>query len=440
MARLINRIQRAILGGANAQTLRALLIELAIPFGGSGPDALRDVRHSILHPMDEEAELRTGIGTGDRPMPRLRAAILRNLIDSETTLRDALNDLLAPADLSGAGTPPTDIIWAGIHSIAEGIALGTQIGGMLSSNEAVGFSLVNDGGGLFGIGADGTSIIVTGVPDYETATSHNIIIRATDAGGLTYDETFAITVTDVDESPPDLPADEGEIIVANPGTFETPPTVVAVDDALAVQGKKKGAAGKFIFDIGIPQPGQTYTMQYDPDWSLLENGGITAMVGFGLLHNNDFRLSGLKGDGSSGLKAYEYFGVNKWNKTTGFQTNDGGLAAHGTQDGPNWLQFTIAADGSTYTLKSSADGIDWVNEFTDLMPSPFTNIVQADTFGIAVFLDINDDGPFRIDITLWQAGEWTGPPMRQAMLYGVYVNFDDVRDGYLADGIFLNAA
>ena len=37
--------------------------------------------------------------------------------------------------------------------------------------------------------------------DYETATSHNLTIRATDTGSLTYDEAFTITVTNVNEAP-----------------------------------------------------------------------------------------------------------------------------------------------------------------------------------------------------------------------------------------------
>ena len=46
--------------------------------------------------------------------------------------------------------------------------------------------------------ADGTLL------DYESATSHSVTVRVTDAGGLTYDETFAINLTNVNEVPTDL--------------------------------------------------------------------------------------------------------------------------------------------------------------------------------------------------------------------------------------------
>src|SRR4029077_1720752 len=110
-----------------------------------------------------------------------------------------------------------------------------------------------------------------------------------------------------------------------------------------------------------------------------------AMVGFGLRHGNDFRLSGLKGDGSTGLKAYEIFGAGKWNQTTGFTTSDGGAALYGTQGGPNWLQFEVAANGATYTLRTSSNGTTWADEFTAVVPTPFANVSGVTSFGIAVF-------------------------------------------------------
>lgn len=191
--------------------------------------------------------------------------------------------------------PPTDIAWAGAHTVVENSALGTVVGGALSAtdpDDVVTFSLVDDAGGMFGIGADGTSIIVTGVPDYETATSHNITVRATDSDGGFYDEVFAITVTDVAETEGDDPLpDDGTIIVDDEDNFDEPPIIVVIDDGVTFPGKKKaGVQGKFIYDIGQAAAGTVYTMRYDPDWSLLTNGGVTAMVAFGLRDGNSFRL------------------------------------------------------------------------------------------------------------------------------------------------------
>jgi hypothetical protein len=187
-----------------------------------------------------------------------------------------------------------------------------------------------------------------------------------------------------------------------PGEFIEPPIVVSVDDGIQFKGKKaSGASGKFIYDIGVAAAGITYTMRYDPDWSLLTNQGVTAMVGFGLRSGNDFHLAGLKGNGSSGVNAYEIFGTDKWNKTSGFSEVGGG-AALGTKDGPNWVRFEVSADATTYTLSTSNDGVTWVEELTAVTPSPFSLLTSPPVFGIAVFLEAADAGSFTVDITLWQ--------------------------------------
>ena len=66
------------------------------------------------------------------------------------------------------------------------------------------FSLVDDAGGRFKLVgsdlqvADGTQL------DLETAASHGVTVRVTDAGGLTFDKAFTLDITDVDEAPTDL--------------------------------------------------------------------------------------------------------------------------------------------------------------------------------------------------------------------------------------------
>ncbi len=177
-----------------------------------------------------------------------------------------------------------------------------------------------------------------------------------------------------------------------------------VDGAVKLHGKKAaGSSGKFIFSIGALQAGYRYTMQYDPDFSLMSLQGKKALVGFGFKQGNDFRLTGLKGDGSTGLHAYEVSGDNLWNQTSGFTVEDGGAALHGTQAGPNWLQLEVSADGETYTLRSSADGLVWDDEFTDVVPDPFGDVISPTQSGIAAFFDATDTGSFSIAISLWTA-------------------------------------
>ncbi len=55
------------------------------------------------------------------------------------------------------------------------------------------YSLIDSAGGRFAI--SGSNLVVAGSLDYETATSHQVTVLVTDAGGLTHQETFTINVT-----------------------------------------------------------------------------------------------------------------------------------------------------------------------------------------------------------------------------------------------------
>jgi VCBS repeat-containing protein len=91
-------------------------------------------------------------------------------------------------------------------SIAENSAANTVVGALSAIDPDAGdtatFTLVSDAGGLFSI-LNG-NLVATAPLNYEQATSHSVTVRATDAGGLTHDTTFAIATTNVNEAPTDI--------------------------------------------------------------------------------------------------------------------------------------------------------------------------------------------------------------------------------------------
>ena len=97
---------------------------------------------------------------------------------------------------------PTDITLSNA-SVPENTPNGIVIGNLAAVDPDAGdtatFSLINDAGGLFSL--IGNQVVVAGPLDYEQATSHQITVRATDAGGLTFDKTLTIATTDVNEAP-----------------------------------------------------------------------------------------------------------------------------------------------------------------------------------------------------------------------------------------------
>ena len=66
------------------------------------------------------------------------------------------------------------------------------------------YQLTDTAGGRFAINSATGEITVADKEDllnYESASSHSITVQTTDAGGLTHDQTFTITLTDVNETP-----------------------------------------------------------------------------------------------------------------------------------------------------------------------------------------------------------------------------------------------
>jgi VCBS repeat-containing protein len=103
---------------------------------------------------------------------------------------------------------PNSLTLASGGSVAENAANGTAVAQLAATDPDTGatltYSLVNNAGGRFAINATTGAITVANgaLLDFETATSHGIVARVTDQGGLTRDLNVTINVTDVVEGNP----------------------------------------------------------------------------------------------------------------------------------------------------------------------------------------------------------------------------------------------
>jgi hypothetical protein len=206
------------------------------------------------------------------------------------------------------------------------------------------------------------------------------------------------------------------------GGFQEPPvvTVIASGD-VTISGKvKPGSFGKFVYPLATVAGGRKYTIQYDPDFSQLAMQGKLAMVGFGLKSSNDFHIVGLRGNGTTGLTDYKVYGTspNGWNKQTGHTVSQGSAPANGTQAGPNWIQIGFSSDGTTYTFRTSANGTTWTDEYTASSPTPFTDADGVPTFGVALWFNNADAGPFSVVISQFADQAESPPPAEITMPQG----------------------
>jgi trimeric autotransporter adhesin len=111
--------------------------------------------------------------------------------------------------VSGVNEAPGNIRPASV-SLAESAPAGTVVAIVTASDPDAGdlftFTLVNDGAGRFVVDpASGRLQVAPGaVLDFESAPSHTLVVRVTDAQGLRTDQTIVVTLSDVAESPADM--------------------------------------------------------------------------------------------------------------------------------------------------------------------------------------------------------------------------------------------
>ncbi len=108
--------------------------------------------------------------------------------------------------VSNVNEAPTDLALSAntvVENAANGTVVGTITGTDVDAGDTKSYTFTNSAGGRFAINRTTGVITVANstLLNYEAATSHAVTVRMTDRAGLTYDETFTINVTNVNEAP-----------------------------------------------------------------------------------------------------------------------------------------------------------------------------------------------------------------------------------------------
>jgi Ca2+-binding RTX toxin-like protein len=134
-------------------------------------------------------------------------------------------------------------------SVAENSSAGTVVG-TLSATDSAGdsatYSLADDAGGRFAI--DGDKLVAVGGLDHETAAMRDVVVRVTDAGGLSIERTFSIAITNVNEAPTQLLL-SGQNILENAAGGTVVGSLSSLDPDVADSASYSlidGAGGRFV--------------------------------------------------------------------------------------------------------------------------------------------------------------------------------------------------
>ena len=114
--------------------------------------------------------------------------------------------------IQGANDTPFDLVAVGMNTnenAANGTIVGSISGNDSDSGDTPTYSLTNDANGRFAINSATGVVTVADSSqlNFEAATSHNVTVRVTDLAGATYDESFTITLNDMNEFSVTTPID-----------------------------------------------------------------------------------------------------------------------------------------------------------------------------------------------------------------------------------------
>ncbi len=124
------------------------------------------------------------------------------------TMRDAAgltSTTQITVTIQGANDTPSDI--TGALTIAENSSSGAVVGTLATTDVDAGetftYALTNNAGGRFSINTSTGQVTVANgsLLDFETNTSHTIVVQSTDAAGASFSKTMTVTVTNVNEAP-----------------------------------------------------------------------------------------------------------------------------------------------------------------------------------------------------------------------------------------------
>jgi regulation of enolase protein 1 (concanavalin A-like superfamily) len=122
------------------------------------------------------------------------------------TVRATSGAITGTASVNMSNNPPTDILLSNqtVAENAPGAAIGTLSTVDPNAGDTFTYSLQSDPTAKFEIVGNALKLKDGQSLDFETTPTVELVIRTTDNGGLSFDKTLAIAVTDVPETPTDI--------------------------------------------------------------------------------------------------------------------------------------------------------------------------------------------------------------------------------------------
>ncbi len=254
----------------------------------------------------------------------------------------------------GAVGPISDVDGAAGGTVAENAAINDLVGITAQATDpdpgdSVSYSLSDSAGGLFQIDSGTGVISVANALDFETATSHDITVRATSSDGSYSDQIYTVQITDVDEF--DIgPLTDSDITV-NQISEDTMPGTYSWVTAFA---EDPDSGDTVLYSI-TNDPSEAFNIVPDQGWLYL---AYSSKLDFETLPTVDVEITATSSDGSTSSKIFtiDILNVDDPRKVGGeFQVNsttEGGQLRPAITSLPDggyvvaWASFTSSASTS----------------------------------------------------------------------------------------------
>ncbi|MFN7878298.1 MAG: beta strand repeat-containing protein, partial [Pirellula sp.] len=286
-------------------------------------------------------------------------------------------------------------------TLGENTLTGTVIGSVrgydYDAGDTLSYSLFDNAGGRFAVTSGGVLSVADGsLLNHEAATNHTIVLRTTDAAGLTFDKTLTINLTDVNETPTAV-ADSATAVEAggvsngtagtNPtGNVLTNDTDVDAGDTRAVTGVLAGTQASATGNVGSSVNGSYGSI------SIAANGAYTYDV-----DNSNAAVQALRTSGNTLHDVFTYTMRDTVGLTSTTQIT---VTIQGANDAPTDITGTLtiaensanassvgtvsttdidAGDGFTYALTNNAGGRFAINATTGQVTVANSSLLDFET-------------------------------------------------------------
>ena len=190
--------------------------------------------------------------------------------DSRQTLSDSPNTLtfhVIEVNDSPTDTLPNSVLVPENTDTTGGLAVATLVTSDVDVGETFTYSIVG-GPDAANFSINGDELVLSdGLLDHETRDQYNVVVRATDSGGLTHDESITVVVQDVNEAPvvnnQSAVVDEGQPVIFD-STLLSASDPEQSPNALTYSIETLPVNGELFLDGNLLADGATFT-QTDVD-------------------------------------------------------------------------------------------------------------------------------------------------------------------------------